>query len=80
MAKDITHTDSFMHELTDAREYQAEAERMRVDARRRLRLAVLDAHQLGSHGATDIARHLGVSRQAVYELLEAARKDFPNRS
>lgn len=78
MVKDTTPTDTFLDELTHAREYQAEAERMRVDARLRLRLAVLNAHQLGSIGATDIARHLGVSRQAVYELLEAARKDFPN--
>lgn len=79
MAKDTTPTNSFLDELTRAREGQAEAERMRVDARLRLRLAVLDAHLLGSIGATDIARHLGISRQAVYELLEAARKDFPNR-
>lgn len=72
-------TNKWFEELTLARNYQAEVEQMRVDARLRLRHAVLTAHKSGGLGVTQIARHLNITRQGVYDILEAARKDFPSR-
>lgn len=54
-----------------------EMETARVEARRRLRLAVLRAHRAGL-GGTEIAKRIGKSRAYVYQLLAAAEEEFPS--
>lgn len=54
-----------------------ELESARVEARRRLRLAVLQAHRAGA-GGTEIAKRIGKSRAYVYQLLDAAETEFPS--
>ncbi|NLA65444.1 MAG: hypothetical protein GX862_05865 [Leucobacter sp.] len=69
--------DQWLEQVDQARRAQEAVERDRVAARSRFRRAVLDAYENGIY-PTEIARRLGVNRQYIHQVLEAARKERGN--
>lgn len=67
---------NWMDEVVAAHAAQAELEELRAATRSRLRFAVLHAYT-GGNGATAIARQLGVTRDYIYQVIAAAKREFP---